>query len=59
MTVKELMQLLAAMPPESKVLIRPSPMAWAFLKPSQVNQVTALWSTGAVLLGLPGEDHES
>lgn len=56
MTVEELMHLLAAMPPTSKVLIGPSPESWSFLQPFQVNQVTVLWSCDAVLLGTPPKE---
>lgn len=57
MTVEELMHLLAAMPPTSKVLISASPDSWSFLQPLQVNRVTAFWSCDSVLLGAPPRDH--
>lgn len=44
MSVEELMQMLAELPPQTKVLISNGPASWSFLQPSQVNRVTALWT---------------
>jgi hypothetical protein len=58
-TVEELMGRLAALPPKSKVLISKGPVSWSFLQASQVNLVTALWSSDAVLLGEPLKDGDA
>ncbi len=58
MSVEDLMKLLASMPPEAKVVISNGPESWSFLQASQINRVTALWSTPAVLLGKPPKNHQ-
>jgi hypothetical protein len=58
-TVEELMERLAALPPKSKVLVSKGPGAWSFLQASQVNLVTALWNSDAVLLGEPLKDNDA
>ena len=59
MTVEELMGRLAALPPKAKVLISKGPVSWSFLQASEVNLVTALWSSDAVLLGAPPKDSDA
>lgn len=57
-TVQQLMQRLAALPPESQVLIGTGPTSWSFLQATQVNLVGAVWKANAVFLGTPLKDSD-
>jgi hypothetical protein len=50
MTAHELIGLLAAMPPDSPVVIGSS-KSWSFLQRSQVKEVSVLYGRNAVMLG--------